>query len=229
MLRALVLSAALLATPALAAPLTAADIRALPRVSAQPEHFVPQGWVIEHTATGDLNGDGKADQALTLVEAPPANVDPDNPPERERALLVLIRNDVGYGRAAGNGALLQCTRCGGAFYGVNETPVDVTIAKGVLIVRQDYGSRNVVATTHRFRRDPASGAFRLIGYDHEDTDRATGLRIVESTNYLTGVKLTEAFQYDADTDKETRQSLNRARVPRLAPDLDTIGPRAGLE
>ncbi len=215
------------AATAQAAPLTEQDIRALPRVSALPEHFVPAGWTIESKAEGDLNTDGKLDLALTLVEAKPADFDPDNPAERERALLVLVRNDVGYGRNAANGKLLQCTRCGGAFYGMLETPVDVSIAKGVLIVRQNHGSRNVVSTTHRFRRVPKSGMFRLIGYDHEDADRATGERVSESTNYLTRVKIAEVFQYDPDTEKETRKSLKRTRVSRVAPDLDTVSRDEG--
>ncbi len=84
--------------------------------------------------------------------------------------------------------LLQCTRCGGAFYGVVESPANVKIEKGVIVVEQDHGSRDLTDTTYRFRYDPETQRFVLIGFDFADVDRLTGKDVAESTNYLTGVR-----------------------------------------
>ena len=92
-------------------------------------------------------------------------------------------------RAAVADKLLQCTRCGGAFYGVSESPANVQIEKGIIVVDQDHGSRNLTNTTYRFRYDAASQQFILIGFDYADADRATASVVSESTNYLTGVRI----------------------------------------
>jgi len=45
---------------------------------------------------------------------------------------------------------------------VSESPADVTIEKGVLVVSQDHGSRDVSRTTYRFRYGPDNGKFMLM-------------------------------------------------------------------
>lgn len=189
------------------------DEAALPRAAAAVERFVLEGWMIEAQVSGDLNKDAAADVALKLVEKPAADSDPDNPAERARVLVVLLKRANGeFERAATAKNLLQCTRCGGAFYGVVESPAEVEITKGVLIARQDAGSRNVTETTFKFRYEPTAKRFALIGYDMTDRDRATGETVVESTNYLTGAKTSETLQYDQKLDKDIKKSSKRTKV-----------------
>jgi hypothetical protein len=64
----------------------------------------------------------------------------------------------------------------------------VKIEKGVIIVEQDHGSRDLTNTAYRFRYDADTQRFILIGFDFADTDRLTGKGVSESTNYLTGVR-----------------------------------------
>lgn len=200
---------------------------ALPRRAERVEKFVPSGWVVEETISGDLNNDSVPDAALKLIEKMPAGSDKDDPPSRNRVLLILLKNkDGAFERAATAKKLLQCTGCGGAFYGVAEAPAEVLVNKGVLLIRQDFGSRNVTEQTFRFRYDPTAKKFALIGYDETDRDRATGQTRSESTNYLTGVKITEIFQYSEKLDKEVKKSTRQTKVAKTPKYLEEIDNEA---
>lgn len=184
------------------------DVSRIPAEARDVSGFVPPGWKIEEKVAGDLNGDTVPDYALKLVEDKPAKTADDMPTERGRALVVVLAGKDGrLARAGVADKLLQCTRCGGAFYGVVESPADVTIAKGVLVVKQDHGSRDVTETTYRFRYDPAAGRFALIGFDLSDNDRLTANTVTESTNYLAGLRITTRSRNGRDT-------TSRAQVPR---------------
>lgn len=191
------------------------DSAKLPSVAVAVSEFVPPGWMAEAQTEGDLNRDGAPDLAVTLVEKLPANVDKDNPPERQRALLIVFKTADGkFSRAALAEKILLCTRCGGAFYGVSETPTSVEINNGVVIVKQDYGSRELTEELFRFRYDPESKRFILIGADVKTFDRATGEGVTESSNFLTGVKLVTKTRLNQKTDKATTVSKVQQRVSR---------------
>jgi hypothetical protein len=168
--------------------------------------FVPRGWKIERQLTGDLNGDSQADFVLKLVENKPDKDSDGDAAERARALVVVLASDGGMLTRAGVAdKLLQCTRCGGAFYGVVESPAEVKIEKGVIVVTQDHGSRDLTNTTYRFRYDSESQKFMLIGFDYTDSDRLTGGTVTESTNYLTGARI-------VTREKENKKTNTRSQV-----------------
>jgi hypothetical protein len=199
------------------------DPKQLPAEAATVEAFVPRGWTIEERIEGDLNRDAVADVALKLVEEMPSNADKDNPPERNRALLILFQTSDGkLRRAALANKVLLCTRCGGAFFGVMETPSKVTIKDGVLIVEQEYGSREVTRETFRFRHEAQSNRFPLIGVDVITADRATGETTNESTNLLTGVKLSAMTRMNEKTGKELPVSNRRQRVNKAPKYIEEI-------
>ena len=165
------------------------DKSRIPAEADKPNDFVPPGWKVEEQVTGDLNGDSLPDFALKLVEDKPAKKD-GVATDRERALIIVVNDKSGkLARAAVTDKLLQCTLCGGAFYGVVDAPASVQIQKGILVVDQDHGSRDVTRLTYRFRYEPETKKFLLIGFDLADNDRATGMVVTESTNYLTGVRI----------------------------------------
>jgi hypothetical protein len=165
------------------------DKTRIPAVAGNINKFAPSGWKIEEQVTGDLNGDGLPDYALKLVEDKPAKVQNDPATERARALVIALQGKDGkLTRAGVADKLLQCTRCGGALYGVVESPANVKIEKGVIIVDQDHGSRETTDTVYRFRYDPETQRIVLIGFDYVGSDRMTAGEITESTNYLTGVR-----------------------------------------
>lgn len=183
------------------------------RVPAQARNvagFAPRGWKIEEQITGDLNGDTIPDYALKLVEAKAEKNSEGDPTERGRALVIVLGSTDGTLRRAGvANKLLQCTRCGGAFYGVVETPANVSIEKGIVVIEQDHGSRDITNTTYRFRFDPATQRFVLIGFDLADADRATAQVVSESNNYLTGVRETTRSKGNRDVKSRTTFAKNK--------------------
>jgi hypothetical protein len=159
-----------------------------------------------------VNGDGKADLAVKLVQAR-RSTNSAVPTARQRALLILLAGTTDqWRRAALATKLLQCTLCGGALYGSQDAPVQIAIVNRVLIVKQDHGSRNVVEQTFRIRYDAKLEKFLLIGLDLKDRDRATGAQIEESTNFLTGQKLVTKTQFDERRQKYLPRSSKRSRV-----------------
>ncbi|HLL76987.1 MAG TPA: hypothetical protein VK421_17160 [Pyrinomonadaceae bacterium] len=195
------------------------DKSKLPETGRSAADFVPAGWVLEEQIAGDLNGDAVPDLALKLVQEKPAGAKEDEIVERQRALVVLFKGqDGGLRRAGVADKVLQCTACGGAFYGVVESPAEVKIERGVIVVNQDFGSREVTEHTYRFRYDPAAGRIVLIGFDSTSRDRLTGTITQESTNYLTGRKITTTTtpprtRRGKDTVKTTTQAVARKRTP----------------
>ncbi len=191
----------------------------IPATGSDPRDFIPAGWKLEEQLSSDLNGDGTADYLLKLIENKPAK-NPDEMNDRARALIVLLHGfDGKLSPAAIADKLLQCTGCGGAFYGVVDAPANVKIENNVIVVEQDHGSREVSDTRYRFRYDPASQRFILIGFDYAERDRANGKDTSESTNYLTGVRKTNGrastvpktkiFMDDVDYEKFEEGAVKR--------------------
>ena len=195
------------------------DKSKLPETGRSAADFVPAGWVLEGQAAGDLNGDGVPDLALKLVQEKPAGAKEDEIVERQRALVVLFKDGDGRLRRAGVAdKVLQCTSCGGAFYGVVEAPAEVKIERGVIVVNQDFGSREVTEHTYRFRYDATAARFHLIGFDSTSRDRLDASVTKESTNYLTGRKVTTVITppktaRGRDTVKTSTQAVARKRTP----------------
>jgi hypothetical protein len=170
--------------------------------------FVPSGWKIEKQINGDLNRDKVADAALVLVRNGKAKDENGYATARSRALVVVLRNVGSWRRVGINNSLLMGTRDGGAFWGVTETPVDASIKNGVLNIEQMSGSRETTETTHRFRYDVAKKGMFLIGLDYIGSDRASGAERNVSSNFLTGVSITQTKKEGATTPikKTTRVS-----------------------
>ncbi|HKY05438.1 MAG TPA: hypothetical protein VJQ56_11135 [Blastocatellia bacterium] len=189
------------------------DLSSVPTEADSTKAFAPKGWVVEEEITGDLNGDSRPDVVVKLIEDRPAENKEGQPLERYRALLVLLRTEGGkLWRAAAADRLLMCTTCGGMLSDPSGANVQVEITKGVIVIDQLRGSREAVNTTLRFRHDHKLNRFLLIGEDVELRDRATGETTRRSSNFLTGVKLTEKYRYDERRDKEVLISKNRQRL-----------------
>jgi len=188
----------------------------IPAEAGSIQTFVPAGWKIEEQVTGDLNGDSVPDYAVKLVEDKPAKDSDDVATERQRALVIVVQQQGGkLSRAAVADRLLQCTRCGGSFYGVSESPANVKIEKGVIVVDQDHGSRNLTNTYYRFRYDPGSRQFVLIGFDYADADRATAQVVSESINYLTGVRTVFRSKGNRDVKSSSKIPVKKISIEQV--------------
>jgi hypothetical protein len=145
----------------------------------------PKGWMVEDEVTGDLGG--VVGHASMLVSTGTDGG------ERNRLLLVSIDGKDGVRKVIGRSeGLLLCAECFGALGGAPR----LSIERSVLIVKQERGSRHTVEGTWRFRREKGTGRMRLIGLDLREVDTRTGAGSTESTNYLTGARITEVLAYD---------------------------------
>jgi hypothetical protein len=152
------------------------------------EDLVPEGWTIEQTVTGDLNGDGRPDAAVVLLQRPAQGTGEDNV-ERARALLLLFADSSGgYRREALAERVLPCTTCLGmlgAYLG-EASPVDVSIADGRLGIGWLRGSRESVEVSLEFGYDAAGGGFRLRRDDVIRVDRVLGRETHTVRDFVTG-------------------------------------------
>jgi hypothetical protein len=209
------------------------DPSKVPATAGNIAGFVPKGWKLEEDVTGDLNGDGIADHVLKLIEEKPANAKEDEMNVGNRAMVIVFADKEGkLRRAAVAPSVLQCAGCGGAFYGVSSAPANVSIKKGVIIVEQDYGSRWVSDMTFRFRFDEQPNMFILIGFDYSSRDRAAGGGASESTNYLTGTRITTTTtKSNKTTTKTTKVAKDRIGIEAVEKDKfdEEANKRLGLD
>ena len=188
--------------------------------------FVPKGWIIEQQIIGNVGGDGDTFIALKLIEDKPLTE------TRNRAMVIALKDDKGDLKNAGvAGKLLQCPGCGGAFYGIMDAPADVKVGdKGVITITQDGGSRWVWTETYKFRFDTASGKFQLIGFDYAVRDRNTGQVDSESTNYITGDRVTTHGKGKADKTTKTQVKVAKTYLDDADHEkfADDAGKRLGV-
>ena len=188
------------------------DDSKLPKTASSTAKFVPSGWTLESTVTGDLNTDGVADAVLVFVDKG----------EGDRTLMIAFKNAKGeFERLATAKYVLQCKSCGGMLGGETNAP-DIKIAKGVLIINTLTGSRESTDSTFRFRYDPKVSKFALIGYDETENDRATRASTSTSTNYLTGVQITTEYQYNQKTEKNVTKSSRTANVKKVTQYIEDV-------
>ena len=157
--------------------------------------FVPDGWLLERTRKGDLDGDGRDDLVLVLkMDAATNRIDntgfgPDVFDTNPRMLVAALAEDDGsYRRVLADHSLVPrpysptlddflWEDAGGG----------VEVKDGALRVSlhmwASAGTWFTSTTGFTFRyRD---GCFRLVGYDQSSTHRASGEIETVSVNYLT--------------------------------------------
>jgi hypothetical protein len=162
---------------------------------ASAQELIPSGWILEKETLGDLNGDGRADIALKLIQSGSG--------VRQRALMVLLSTPSGWQKLAFAPKLLLCSSCAGVMGADNGAHIKVEINDGILGVYQLSGSRSAIQTIHRFWIDRNSQELVCIGEDINPYDRANGNKITDSRNFLTGKR----------SILESRESRSRSQDP----------------
>ncbi len=197
---------ALIKVGGFAQPLICESKQTAPKLDNGESAFVPKGWKVEDKMTGDLNGDSLPDTVLQILN------ESNDGGEYDRSLLILFKTKDGkFTKAAEAKKVIRCSGCGGM---LGDGPADIKIENGVLIVSQLYGSREATDYLHRFRFEPSTKKFLLIGEDINNYDRGTGASEVTSTNYLTGKQVVTKSQYNQKTDKEDVVSKKEKSVPK---------------
>ncbi len=170
--------------------------------------FVPQGWAVLETASGDLNRDGKIDAALIIQQNNPNNIKShdglgsDRLNLNPRKLLILFQTAQSYQLITENDSLPTEND--------EESPCladpledgGLSITKGLLKINLHYwlscGSWYVTNNSYTFRYQ--NNNLGLIGFDSNDFHRASGDITEKSINFSTGkVKTTTGKNEFADT------------------------------
>ena len=195
----------------------------IPLTAKTPRQFVPPGWIVEEQIAGDLNRDSLPDIVLKLAQSKASGSEV-GAAERRRALVILFRgkNDQ-LRRAAIAERVLQCVACSGALDGKKAAPAQIAIAKGILIVKQERGSENVVRQTYRFRHEKRSGKFLLIELDLASRDRASGELVEQNTNFPTGEKTVTKSRFDEGLQKFVVKSSTRTKVSKSRIPIEQVG------
>jgi hypothetical protein len=210
----------------LAAVLLSASVHAAPfrlpiRFATDPVALVPDGWGVEVSIEGELNGDEETDRVLVLLQKQAKEGE-----DRKRALVVLFRKGEGFEVAGTNGSLLACFECLG-MKGGDATP-EIEIAKGTMVVSQWGGSRHTYASTHKFRWSAAAKRLQLIGLDRTWEDTVLGGSREVSTNFLTGDRVTQTTPAAVDEEgtavKETPKTKREKLPKRALLPLDKVEP-----
>ena len=189
-------------------------VKDLPPEGKSLVDFLPKGWTVEDQVNGDLNGDGVSDIAAILVQGKPDSAED----EPQRAVIVLLGRDKEKFIPAGiNDKFLECKGC----LGVKES-VGISIKKGVIVVDQMSGSREFSNETWRFRYDPKSQRFVLIGRDLDTGDGMEGTGTIESSNFLTGRKITKTYHYDENGERKIETSTKSEKYPEKTPFIEDV-------
>ena len=213
----------LVADSAIAQSARPIDLRQFPTQGATVQTFVPKGWKVEAKADGDLNDDKRSDIVLKLIETALPGSDPNIPSDRARALLVLQKQSNGQWQRIGIAPrLLLCLNCAGVLGSPDGANVQVKIEKGVILVRQFRGSREAIETLHRFWMDKPSNRIVLIGQDVRRYDRANGDATLESSNFLTGQKVTEQSRANSQRNGIELVSEKRSSIAKTKPAIETV-------
>jgi hypothetical protein len=174
------------------------------------EQFIPKGWVLLDSASGDLSKDGKADLALVIQHKDSiiwVNDFGDTVLTNPRMLLVLFR-DTGQ-----EGYIL--TERSNTFIMQHEDRImddpfeDVMITKGLLEIgfRLFYsmGSWYITVATYKFRYQ--ANEFALIGAEYLSFHRATHDFEEYSYNFLTKKKIVSKGSDMKGTRKTIKESF----------------------
>lgn len=195
--------------------------------------FVPQGWSIEISLEKDINGDGKSDQVLVLLENASASEVANEAASRSRALLVLLKmRKPGYRRVGLARHVFSCAKCYDEMAGFDDGNPKIRIVKRELIVEQFWDRQQSVQVRLRFRHDPRSGRMALIGEDVEVIDRAAGTRQTIKTNLLAGTRLAENDRFDLKKKRFVTVGKVNRNIPksrRFIEDVDYRDYEPGLE
>ena len=188
------------------------DVRRL----AQPEDRASH----VHRTSADSGSSDPADRADRLGlghrvrgHCPPNSSGVVAAPESQ-ALLILLSDSDGLRRSVVTTKLLATF--------VPQYILDLSIKNGVLVIHQNFGMTDVTDLTHRFRLEPGTERFLLIGKDTFPYHRPQGPMwpvTKVSENYLTGVKLTTTDHWVGD---DNRPVTKRGRISKVRLFLEDI-------
>lgn len=218
MLAALLLIAASDRTFAQELDLPPAKYPELLRTAPQAGAFVPPGWALETSATGDLNSDGLDDVVMVLQEQSPQNIVENsglgvrrlNSNPRILAVALFDRTSSSFHLAFQNHTLIprhESPTMDDAFDkadGISVRRGGFTVTLGLFA---NAGGWDMGRMTFTFRMEKGSAS--LIGYDRAMVTRNTGKTRNLSINYATGRIRTATGSISDDGERVVWSALKR--------------------
>ncbi len=197
---------------------------ALPVSGGAAEDFLPEGWVIDRRAAGDLNRDGRPDLALVLRMQEPRNIIAhdglgENPLDTNPRILAVAfaTPDGRYRRVVANHRLIPRRDLPTQADPLHEADTEFAISRGALRVVlyrfMNAGGWDMGPTAFTFRWQ--DGAMRLIGFDVTNVKRNTGCVGTLSANYLTRRLKTVLTHISIEREAVHWRSLPRAPLTTL--------------
>ena len=173
----------------------------MPKLPAALQQAVPPGWAATYYASGDLNGDQRADAALIIQQQNPAlrlkneGLGADVLDTNPRRLLVLVRENKGYRLLAQSPdsllppqASLEAPCLQDPLDEKAQDEAVIGIKRGRLWLNVSYwlscGSYETQINRYQFRYQ--NGVMRLIGADGLSFSRASHDESYYSANFLNG-------------------------------------------
>jgi hypothetical protein len=185
----------------------------IPAAGGKAGDFVPSGWKLAESVSGDFNRDGLNDIALTIVENNPNNIiknecglgEPEFDANPYAILVALMQKNAGYRLTASDFKIIPRRDSP-----VSDQPyTGITAKNGVLSVTyhfwQSAGSWSTSTHTYKFKYQDQ--CMRLIGHEYHWMQRASGEETAISTNFLTGSYLTIKNYPENNHRTKTKQKL----------------------
>ena len=171
------------------------------------------GEEIEGRADGDLNGDGDTDTVFVVA----------SPDERHLYVVLSYRSEVDIGHQPGGDFKLAPDALGAA---------ELSIAKGVLTVKDLTGGTTALSATYRYRADKGQPKMRLIGLDATVYSRTYAHDGDEmSWNLVTGDFVTSLLKVTGDSEDRSYDRLYTRKFKRPSKPIfmeDTPDPELEL-
>ncbi|WP_102959824.1 hypothetical protein [Mangrovicella endophytica] len=203
---------------------------ALPREAQSAQGFAPKGWIVEHSATGDLDGRAGPDLVFILRDTDPAKILPrefaveplDTNP---RILAVALARGKTFRLALANHTLIRRQESASVFDPFAEGG-ELTVANRSFTVPLEFFATIGSWTTYRnelsfrYRR----GKFVLDRFRRESLVRNTGKTQTVTADYRAGTLRVVTGSNDSE-----RTATIRKRLRGPAPTIEAVGDGLGFD
>lgn len=175
------------------------------------EDFIPQGWMILDSATGDLNKDKLNDAAIVLLHKDSilwVGSGGDTVTTQPRMLIILFQHSAGGFTLVEQNNTLIMIDDGNAY---SDNPFqDISISKGILELQFHFMGTSLTGINYKFRYQ--QNDFVLIGADRTSRHRASADFEQYSYNFLTKKRSLTKGNDETGTEKTTWKNVN---IPQL--------------
>ena len=179
-----------------------ADIPDLPKSGKNLDSFVPMGWKLLQSASGDLNKDN-IDDMVAIIE----NENDSEPEYNDRILFVVFKTGTGYALSVQSDTAVMLAGDGGAF---GDPLSGLEVKRGSFLISFYGGAGSRWGISARFRYQ--DNGWYLIGYT-EYSYEMNGHEESFDYNLLTGLKVVTISE---ENGKVKEEKINRGKKKLLS-------------